>query len=127
MTDSSPASSSRQLTLAKALPELASWLRAALIEASRPEIAERIDDMPVLSCWPGLVGNFNVGIGRDDWLAIEHRKGRENIRLYQPKGVPRRQWQIGVLAINGRPVMVGVSKPTILRPTLLKLSNKLAR
>lgn len=127
MRNPKPTASAGPLTLGEALPELASWLRAALIEASRPEVAARIEEMPILSCWPGLVGNFNVGISRDEWLRIGQRKGRENIRLYQPEGVRPRRWQVGVTAVNGRPVMVGVSKPGILRPTLLTLSRKLAR
>ena len=126
MIKNQSSTSAEGLTLAKALPELTEWLRAALTEASRPELAERIGNMAVRSCWPGMVGNFNVGmINRRDYLAERPIGARESISLYQPKGVARRRWQVGLLTIESEPVMVGISRPGILRRALLRLSDKL--
>ena len=114
-------------TLGEVLPELSAWVRGGLVEIGRNDLGSAIGRMPVTACWAGLVDNFNVGnVSREEYAVVSKLDGRESLRIYQPHGVRRRQWQVGLLVVDGRPRMIGIARPGTLRPALSRLANQLA-
>jgi hypothetical protein len=113
-------------TLGEALPELSEWVSASLLEMGRKDLANTVGSMPLTACWRGLVGNFNVGdLNQKAYSTVAKLEGNEPLWVYQPHGVRRRSWSIGLLVVGNRPRMLGVSRPGILRPALTKLEHQL--
>jgi len=110
--------------LGELLPELATWLAAALAEAGEREASIHVEQMDIRACWRGASDNYNISpLPRDGRTLIFGDPDRKAVHLLQPKGVPRRGWSVGVQIIRSRVMEIGVARPTVLRPTLGRIER----
>jgi hypothetical protein len=106
------------------MPELAAWIAAGLGEQDETVAAAHIEQMEVRACWRGLSDNYNLSpLSRTERPLIFGDPDRRQIRLPQPRGVPKRGWQVGVQIVRGEVLEIGVVRPTILRPILDRIAK----
>ena len=108
------------------LPELANWITSALRVRGEDDLAEQVAPFRVCACWRGRLDNYTLsctpGASRP---LIWGDPDRRAMRLLPPRGVPRRQWQVGVVDVRGELLEIGVVKPSILRPDLERIGRVL--
>lgn len=115
--------SATSIFLTEAVPELAAYIAAGLVEQDRADLlaalgAARIHRVEASSSHVSLDLLDGLDVG-----AMINGPGRERIGIGSPRGVRRRRWIITLEVIDGRLVALAVSYPGILRTTFRDLAR----
>jgi hypothetical protein len=112
-------------TLADFLPELATWIERALLEAGETTLVTQVAGFAIRACWAGKLDNYNLSsLPREARPLVWGDRDRSPMRLTQPSGVPRRRWQVGVVSVRGKLLEIGVALPSVLRPSLAQMASR---